>query len=205
MSTDLQWLLLRQNNSHIVKRVPEGPVFSKEPGNLRNLHSHKYSGLANSKTIDISESNGSINIVTRKSKASPHAVASAHSTSPVRPRSGGRRALGVAAGVAKRGYRPDLRTGRINPAAPCRYRTSFDAPREGTDSLAHTHFLPGMKLSTHPTHFYPLSVSVNTNADTSLRQAALARVSALLAAHREPKPTPPRKARGKKAKAAASS
>ena len=53
----------------MVKRVPEGPVFSKEPvritskgmgqdhlnllvvrqGNLRNLHSYKFSGLANEK------------------------------------------------------------------------------------------------------------------------------------------------------------
>ncbi|KAJ8501888.1 hypothetical protein ONZ45_g11983 [Pleurotus djamor] len=49
MSTDLQWLLVRNYNSFLVKRVREGPVFSKEPGNLRNLHSHKYSGLANSK------------------------------------------------------------------------------------------------------------------------------------------------------------
>ncbi|KAJ3570757.1 hypothetical protein NP233_g4192 [Leucocoprinus birnbaumii] len=113
MSTDLQWLLLRQNNSYIVKRVPEGPVFSKEPGNLRNLHSHKYSGLANSKTIDISESNGTVNIVTRKAKASPQAVTSAYATSHVRARSGGRRALGVAAGLAKRGYRPDLRTAAL--------------------------------------------------------------------------------------------
>jgi large subunit ribosomal protein L28e len=60
-------------------------------------------------TIDVSESNGVINIVTRKAKASPHALASAYATSPIRARSGGRRALGVAACLAKRGYRPDLR------------------------------------------------------------------------------------------------
>jgi len=122
-----------------VKRVVEGPVFSKEPGNLRNLHSYKFSGLANSKTIDVSESNGSIKIRTRKTKASPSAVSSAYSSSSVRPRSGGRRALGVGAAPAKRGYRADLRT------------------------------------------------------------AALARVSALVAAQHEPKPTPPKKLRGKKA------
>jgi hypothetical protein len=52
----------------MVKRVPEGPIFSRErvsfrlwctvkhhtddmygQGNLRNLHSYKYSGLANAK------------------------------------------------------------------------------------------------------------------------------------------------------------
>ncbi|KAF9567733.1 ribosomal protein L28e [Agrocybe pediades] len=142
MSSDLQWLLLRKNNSFIVNRVPEGPVFSKEPGNLRNLNSFKYSGLANSKTIDVQEKAGSIKIVTRKVKASPHAVASAYATTSVRPRSGGRRALGIAAATAKRSYRPDLRT------------------------------------------------------------AALARVSALIAAQQEKKAAPAKKVRGKKAVAA---
>ncbi|KAH7908172.1 ribosomal protein L28e [Hygrophoropsis aurantiaca] len=144
MSTDLQWLLIRKQNSFLVKRVREGPVFSSEPGNLRNLHSHKYSGLANAKTIDIQDSASGIKITTRKSKASPHAVRPARTTLNVRNRSGGRRALGVAASVAKKGYRPDL------------------------------------------------------------REAALGRVSALLAAHKEKKVHPPKKVRGSKAKAAAS-
>ena len=60
--------------------------------------------------IDVSESAGAIKISTRKTKASPYAVAPATATSTIRPRSGGRRALGIAAGPAKRGYRPDLRT-----------------------------------------------------------------------------------------------
>jgi large subunit ribosomal protein L28e len=110
MSYDLQWLLLRNNNSYIVKRVPEGPIFSKEPGNLRNLHSQKYSGLANAKTIDVSDSSSGIKITTRKGKASPHDVASGRVVTTIRPRSGSRRSIGVAAGPAKRGYRPDLRT-----------------------------------------------------------------------------------------------
>jgi len=139
MSTDLQWLLLRKNNSFIVKRVPEGPIFSREPGNLTNLHSHKYSGLANTKTIDIKDSGSGVQITTRKTKASPFAVSSGKSSSTIRNRSGGRRTLGVAGKHAKRGYRPDLRT------------------------------------------------------------AALGRVSAILAAQKEPKPTPERKVRGKKA------
>ncbi|KAF9068009.1 ribosomal protein L28e [Rhodocollybia butyracea] len=97
MSNDLQWLLLRKSNSYMVK-AHHGPIFSKEPGNLLGLHSHKYSGLANSKTIDVTDT-----------KASPTAVSSARSTSTIRPRSGSRRALGIASTSAKRGYRPDLR------------------------------------------------------------------------------------------------
>ncbi|KAG6815906.1 hypothetical protein H0H87_010352 [Tephrocybe sp. NHM501043] len=141
MSSDLQWLLLRNNNSFIVKRVVEGPVFSKEPGNLRNLHSYKFSGLANAKTLDISETKAGIQVTARKTKAAPGAVKPALAKSTIRARSGSRRAQGVVAQYAKRGYRPDLRT------------------------------------------------------------AALARVSALVAAQKEPKPSPPKKIRGSKAKA----
>ncbi|KAJ7760117.1 ribosomal L28e protein family-domain-containing protein [Mycena maculata] len=144
MSTDLQWLLVRKNNSFIVKRGADvGQVFSKENGNLRNLHSHKFSGLANSKTISITDTGNGIHIVSRKQKAAPGAVSKATATGQIRSRTGSRRALGIAAAVtSKKAGRPDLRT------------------------------------------------------------AALARVSALLAAQKEPKETPPKKSRSKKTIAA---
>ncbi|KAH9947085.1 ribosomal L28e/Mak16 [Amylocystis lapponica] len=143
MSNDLAWLLLRKNNSFIVKRVEEGPVFSKEPGNLTNLHSFKYSGLANTKVIEVKDTESGVQLVTRKKTSSPTAVHAAVATTTIRPRSGSRRAFGVTAKLAKRGYRPDLRA------------------------------------------------------------AAVARVSALLAAHKEKKPYPPKKTRGKKKAATA--
>ncbi|KAI0696025.1 ribosomal protein L28e, partial [Cerioporus squamosus] len=113
MSSDLQWLLLRNSNAFIVKRVPEGPILSKEPGNLTNLHSYKYSGLANEKTITVKDTESGIQLITRKKGASPHAVRSAYATTTIRPRSGPRRAAGVAAKLAKRGYRPDLRAAAL--------------------------------------------------------------------------------------------
>lgn len=57
----------------------------------------------------MTESESGIQIRTRKAKASPLAVRSAYATTTIRNRSGGRRAFGVAAKLAKRGYRPDLR------------------------------------------------------------------------------------------------
>ncbi|KAI0033839.1 ribosomal L28e protein family-domain-containing protein [Vararia minispora EC-137] len=109
-SSDLEWLILRKNNAFIHKRVAEGPIFSREPGNLVNIHSHKYSGLANSKSIDIQPTaSGAIKITHRAPGASPHAVASARKTTVIRPRTGGRRALGIGAGLAKQGYRADVR------------------------------------------------------------------------------------------------
>ncbi|XP_006453909.1 hypothetical protein AGABI2DRAFT_189249 [Agaricus bisporus var. bisporus H97] len=107
MSADLQWLLLRRKTTPTSSRGV--PSFPRSQGNLRNIHSFKYSGFANAKTIDVSDSNGAIRITTRKVNASPHAVAAAATVAPIRARSGGRRALGVGASVAKRGYRPDLR------------------------------------------------------------------------------------------------
>ncbi|KAI5118058.1 hypothetical protein M0805_005904 [Coniferiporia weirii] len=109
MSADLTWLLIRKNNSFIVKRVPEGPLFSKEPGNLLNLHSHKYSGVANAKTIDVAQTSSGIQIVSRKPSASLYSVKSARHVTGVRRSSGPRRSAGIAAQKAKSGYRPDLR------------------------------------------------------------------------------------------------
>ena len=92
-----------------------------------NIHSHKYSGLANAKvrtagsnpfayltnllkTIHIAENpSGGLQVVTRKPGASLHAVKSARHVTGIRRGSGPRRANGVAAKFAKAGYRPDLR------------------------------------------------------------------------------------------------
>ncbi len=60
MADALVWQLVKNNNSflHKVGRTNRsGAVqFSSEPGNLMSVNSFKYSGLANSKTIDISSS-----------------------------------------------------------------------------------------------------------------------------------------------------
>ena len=63
----------------------------------------------NLQTIAISDSGNGIQIVIRKKGASIHAVKSAYVTQTIRNRSGTRRAAGVVAQLAKRGYRPDLR------------------------------------------------------------------------------------------------
>jgi hypothetical protein len=57
MSDALVWHLIRDNNSFLIKRGRTnraGAVqFSSEPGNLLNVNTFKYSGIANSKTISI--------------------------------------------------------------------------------------------------------------------------------------------------------
>ncbi len=58
MSSALVWELVKNNNSFLVKRERTNRVgavaFSREPGNLLNVNSAKYSGLANDKAVDIS-------------------------------------------------------------------------------------------------------------------------------------------------------
>mmetsp|Transcript_6210 Transcript_6210/g.17818 ORF Transcript_6210/g.17818 Transcript_6210/m.17818 type:complete len:129 (+) Transcript_6210:122-508(+) len=72
MSDQLVWQLVRGHNAFIRKGL-NGLVLSAEPGNLYNKHSYKYSGLANSKTIDIAEEDGAIAVtLTRpKNKSKP--------------------------------------------------------------------------------------------------------------------------------------
>ena len=70
MSESLVWHLIRDNNSFLVKRgrtSRDGAVsFSTEPGNVLGVHSFKYSGIANEKTVAISIGNANkVNIVTK--------------------------------------------------------------------------------------------------------------------------------------------
>ncbi|KAF8750537.1 Ribosomal L28e protein family [Rhizoctonia solani] len=113
MSTDLQWLLVRKYNSFIVKRVPEGPIFSKEPGNLKNVHSRKYSGLISDKVrmactlVTMPRPTRLLFFSQAQVEHSQHSKGE-HKTT-IRARSGPRRAQGVVASQARLGYRPDLR------------------------------------------------------------------------------------------------
>lgn len=64
-SADLQWQLIRENHSFLVKR--DGILLSAEPANLSNRHSFKFSGLVNNKTVAVNaDKAGKITLVTRK-------------------------------------------------------------------------------------------------------------------------------------------
>ena len=66
MSDSLVWLLVKNNNAFLHKRFHTkraGAVqFSSEPGNLLSVNSFKYSGIANSKTIDLSVNDQAIEL-----------------------------------------------------------------------------------------------------------------------------------------------
>ncbi|KAL8279619.1 hypothetical protein RQP46_007932 [Phenoliferia psychrophenolica] len=118
-SADLTWLLIKNNTSFMHKRVGAYRVFSAEKGNLRNIHAHKFSGLANARTLTIegTASNHGLVISNRKADASPFAIASAVETKKVKGKSGrkaAREVMNVASGKAGR---LDLRTDALARAS----------------------------------------------------------------------------------------
>lgn len=60
------WQLIRTNNSFLVKRGQtkrDGAVqFSSEPGNLLNVNSFKYSGIANNNTVTLTAGADGVNL-----------------------------------------------------------------------------------------------------------------------------------------------
>ena len=76
MSEALVWQLIRNNNSFLVKRghtKRDGSVqFSSEPGNLLNVSSFKYSGLANNNTLGIRQSVANDVVLTKRVSFSVH-------------------------------------------------------------------------------------------------------------------------------------
>jgi len=50
-SPDLIWHLVKNNNAFLVRR--DRCAFSSEPGNLKNVHSARYSGLSQKRAVDV--------------------------------------------------------------------------------------------------------------------------------------------------------
>lgn len=108
MSADIQWMILRNNSSFLVKRA--GRSFSKEPNNLKGVHKFRNNGLIHRKTVGVEAAPGGkgVVLVTRRSKQTN------------RPRNGvcrmelkrGTRATmrAISNTLGKGGYRPDLRS-----------------------------------------------------------------------------------------------
>eukprot|EP01094_Clydonella_sp_ATCC50884_P026175 TRINITY_DN709_c0_g2_i2.p1 TRINITY_DN709_c0_g2~~TRINITY_DN709_c0_g2_i2.p1 ORF type:complete len:123 (-),score=46.35 TRINITY_DN709_c0_g2_i2:47-415(-) len=54
MTDMLTWALIRKNSSKRVAR--QGKILSRESNNLRNLHTPRFSGLTNAKTVGVNPS-----------------------------------------------------------------------------------------------------------------------------------------------------
>ncbi|KAF9112839.1 60S ribosomal protein L28 [Mortierella sp. AM989] len=107
MSADLTWLLIKNNNSFLVKR--SGVQFSSEAGNLLNQNTFKFSGLANNKTIDISAAASGRGVVVATKKTSVPAFKPSKIIRKVTLSKGIRKSARSVAGLTRAGYRADLR------------------------------------------------------------------------------------------------
>lgn len=110
-SPDLIWLCIRKGNSYTVKRPGAGKVFSKERGNLSNVHSYAASGLANKNVVHIAPSPAGrgVTISKRKEGASVFENKSAVEKKSVKGNTSFRKTAGAITQVNKsEGGRPDL-------------------------------------------------------------------------------------------------
>ncbi|KAG0172982.1 60S ribosomal protein L28 [Apophysomyces sp. BC1034] len=111
MSCDLVWELVKKNNSFLVKK--NGVQFSSEPNNVKNLHSYKFSGLANKKTVAIHPAQRGVRVILNTKKTqSP-----AKSTHSVVIAKGSRKTAKSVANLIALRYRGDLRTAALARAS----------------------------------------------------------------------------------------
>ncbi|CDH54643.1 poly-specific ribonuclease [Lichtheimia corymbifera JMRC:FSU:9682] len=114
MSAELVWALVKNNNSFLVKR-PNGVEFTAERGNLTNLNTFKYSGLANNKAVDIAAAPRGVRVTLKKAKQANKPAKSTHSYVIAKSRRAS--AKSVANLVARSGYRADLRKAALARAS----------------------------------------------------------------------------------------
>ncbi|KAI1735537.1 ribosomal L28e family protein [Xylaria scruposa] len=176
VSSDLIWEIVRSNNSFLVKRKASGGVqFSRDPLNLTNKHSRKYAGFVNDKAIGVvpAEKNG-VKVLSKKTDAVQHPAKSTTETTY----SGGK--------SARKSVLPDY---QLPPCA--RGDPSY---MDGNNML--------IRLL-YRTYVAVANQAAKNGYRADLRQAAVARASAIRHSYKEPKPTPEPKPRGNKAKKAA--
>ncbi|KAG9683197.1 ribosomal protein L28e, partial [Aureobasidium melanogenum] len=123
-SYDLIWETIRHNNAFLVKRKQAGGVqFSKDPLNLTNLHSRKYSSLANPQAIGINAKDNKIEVTTKlgnnwnKPSKSYQKVAF-KATTPSR-----KLINNAVSGSTKKGYRSDLHMEAVQRASAVKKST----------------------------------------------------------------------------------
>ncbi|XP_074312414.1 large ribosomal subunit protein eL28z-like [Silene latifolia] len=107
----LLWEIVKKNNSFFVKQFGNGSAkvqFSKEPNNLYNIHSYKYSGLANPKTVSV-QPGGKDSVVLTTTKTRKQNKPSSLQHKSAMKKDFRRMAKAVENQVGDNHYRPDLK------------------------------------------------------------------------------------------------
>ncbi|XP_077211265.1 large ribosomal subunit protein eL28z-like [Tasmannia lanceolata] len=113
---DLIWEIVKKNNSFLVKEFGNGSAkvqLSKESNNLYNVHSFKYSGLANKKTISIQPGGKDLSVVLSTTKTRKQNQPANLFHKSVMKKEFRRMAKAVANQVADNYYRPDLKNAAL--------------------------------------------------------------------------------------------
>nr|CAD7455321.1 unnamed protein product [Timema tahoe] len=71
MSAHLTWMIIRNNNSYLLKKRNINKPFSTEPNNLTNLSAFKYNGLIHRRSVGVvtAPDNKGFTVVYKKAKA----------------------------------------------------------------------------------------------------------------------------------------
>ena len=109
-SSDLTWMLVRDHSAFLVKRHNLRRAFSREPNNIRNLHTPASSGLAQSRTVAIQPATKNalgVNLTLERQRVSQLKVADRFVQTKLPCRKGPRHAA-LALSAQIQAYRPDL-------------------------------------------------------------------------------------------------
>ncbi|GBG83279.1 hypothetical protein CBR_g36894 [Chara braunii] len=134
VSDDLMWLLLKQSNRFVIKQngnCSASIQFSREPNNLFNVNTHKYSGLSNTKTVGIAPAPGGehdCNIVLTTTKTRKKSLPKKRVNTTVMKTGFQRMVKVVKSQVSDNHYRPDLKRAAL--ARLSRIHRSLSEARE---------------------------------------------------------------------------
>ncbi|KAH0490316.1 hypothetical protein TgHK011_001792 [Trichoderma gracile] len=125
ISSDLIWEVVRTNNSYLHKTGAArngGVQFSRDPLNLKNVHSRKYAGFVNDKAVGVvPNEKGGVVVISKKPAAATQPSKSVAKTTIGGGKSTRKTYKAVASQVAKTGYRPDLRAAAVERASAIRH------------------------------------------------------------------------------------
>ncbi|KAK4146356.1 ribosomal L28e protein family-domain-containing protein [Dichotomopilus funicola] len=119
VSADLIWEVSRLQNSYLVKT--RTAQFSRDPLNLKNVHSRKYAGFVNDKAIGISANEkGGVQVISKKPASANKPASGLHTVTYGGNKTGRKTYRNVANQAAKNGYRADLRSVAVSRASALR-------------------------------------------------------------------------------------
>ncbi|KAI1001096.1 hypothetical protein K3495_g7102 [Podosphaera aphanis] len=124
VSSDLIWEIVRPQNAFLVKRSSSGGVqFSRDPLNLKNIHSRKYAGFVNDKAVGVLPAKGGkggVTLITKKPRFSQQPASSTYKSTFGINKSTRKTYKSIVNTTVKSGYRSDLRSEAVSRASSLR-------------------------------------------------------------------------------------